>query len=151
MTETHLKSYHFDAEVACANYDIVRANRPEVSKGGVAIYMHKDITIDDKYIYVDQICQAVIIYNKKHNLLIAGIYRPPTATEESFTSCLQKIQDAINIHKNADIQIHGDFNMPFIDWSTREINRSNRCVYETNSAKKLITFLEKKTTCPACQ
>ena len=143
MTETHLKSYHLDAEVACANYDIVRADRPEVSKGGVAIYMHKDISIDNKYIYVDQICQAVIIYNKKHNLLIAGIYRPPTATEESFTTCLQKIQDAINIHKNADIQIHGDFNMPFIDWSTREINRSNRCVYETNSAKKLITFLEK--------
>ena len=45
LTETHLKSYHFDAEVACKNYNLIRADRPEVIKGGVAIYVHNDIVL----------------------------------------------------------------------------------------------------------
>ena len=143
LTETHLKSYHFDAEVACKNYNLIRADRPEVIKGGVAIYVHNDIVIDKSYKYADKFCQAAAFYNTKNNLLIIGIYRPPPAEEHSFTSCLNKLQEIINTHNGADIQIHGDLNFPFIDWSTRDIDCRNRWVREQNSAKKLITFMEK--------
>ena len=143
LTETHLKPYHFDAEVAFNDYSIVRADRPVIRKGGVAIYAHKNLVIDKSYSYADQYCQAAIIYNQKHNLLIVGVYRPPPAEESSFTACLNRIQEIIKMHEGTDIQIHGDFNLPFIDWSTREIKCKNRTTSEQNSAKKLIAFMEK--------
>ena len=142
LTETHLKSYHFDAEISCENYTIIRSDRPEIKKGGVALYIHNSITVDQTYKYADKVCQAAAIYNSTLNLLIIGIYRPPTADEQSFTKCLQKLQDIINKHDRADIQIHGDLNFPFIKWSTREIDSYNRRINEQNSAKHLISFME---------
>lgn len=142
VTETHLKSYHFNAEVACENYDIIRADRPLRSKGGVAIYLHNNLIADKTYTYADQICQAAAVYNKKLNLLIIGIYRPPVADEKSFTQCIKIVQEIINNYAQPDIQIHGDFNMPFIDWNTRDIDTTNRRISEQNSAKKLIEFME---------
>ena len=143
LTETHLKSYIFDAEINCENYTIIRSDRPVIDKGGVAIYVHNDITVDKTYQYADKICQAVAVYNSTHNLLIIGIYRPPTADEQSFTNCLKKVQDIINAHERADIQIHGDFNFPFINWSTNHIDSTNRRISEQNSARNLISFMEK--------
>ena len=146
VTETHLKSYHFDAEIDCPNYTIIRSDRPLTTKGGVAIYMHNTLSIDHTYTYADKICQAVCIYNSLLNLIIVGIYRPPSRNlpdeESSFKACLTKIQDVIKEHKDADIQIHGDLNFPFINWDTLEINHSGRLRCEQNSAKNLLSFIQ---------
>ena len=147
ITESHLKSRHFDAEVACDNYSITRADRPEIKKGGVAIYVHNKLSVDNTYTYADKICQAACVYSSTLNLLIIGVYRPPSrnlpAEEQSFTSCLNKIQEVIRKHDKADIQIHGDLNFPFINWNTREINRASRTVSEQNSARNLLSFMGK--------
>ena len=146
VTETHLKSHHFDAEVACENYTIIRADRPEIRKGGVAIYVHNDIAVNNTYTYADKICQAACVYISTLNLLVTGIYRPPSRNlsteEQSFSSCLNKIQEVIQKHEGADIQVHGDLNFPYVDWNTREIDRTNRSVSEQNSARNLISFME---------
>ena len=147
VTESHLKSHHFDAEVDCPNYTITRADRPVIRKGGVAIYVHNTLTIDNAYKYADKICQTLCVYNEMLNLLIIGIYRPPSRglpdEESSFTLCLNHIQDVIDKHKDAEIQIHGDFNFPFIDWDTHELKRSGRPRSEQNSANKLLSFINK--------
>ena len=147
VTETHLKSYHFDAEVDCPNYTIVRSDRPVTTKGGAAIYMHNTLVIDNRYSYADKICQAVCVYNSLLNLIIIGVYRPPSRNlseeENSFKSCLNKIQDVIDEYKDADIQIHGDLNFPFINWDTLEINHSGRLRCEQNCAKNLLSFIQK--------
>ena len=92
VTETHLKSYHFDAEIDCPNYTIIRSDRPLTTKGGVAIYMHNTLSIDHTYTYADKICQAVCIYNSLLNLNIVGIHRPPSRNlleeESKFKGCL---------------------------------------------------------------
>ena len=49
----------------------------------------------------------------------------------------------INNHKDADIQIHGDFNLGFINWNTGEINRTGRLKCEQKDAKTLISFMNK--------
>ena len=146
LTESHLKARHLDAEISCENYSIVRADRPQIMKGGVAIYIHNDLAIDNTYIYADTICQAAAVYNSTHNLLIVGIYRPPTRNlpteEQSFSACLKKLQEVIKVHEGADIQIYGDLNFPFIEWETREIDHSRR-ISEQNSAKNLLEFMQK--------
>ena len=147
ITETHLKSYHFDAEVDCPNYTITRSDRPITTKGGVAIFVHDKLSIDCTYKFADKICQAAGIFNSLLNLLIIAVYRPPSRNlpeeETSFTLCLNEIQEMINNHKDADIQIHGDFNLGFINWNTGEINRTGRLKCEQKDAKTLISFMNK--------
>ena len=146
VTESHLKSHHFDAEVACDNYSIIRADRPVIRLGGVALYIHDKLSIDNKYTYADRICQAACVYSSTLNLLIVGIYRPPSRSlpgeEQSFSSCLKKVQEVISKHEGADIQIHGDFNFPIICWKTKQIHKT-KSISEQNSARNLLSFMEK--------
>jgi hypothetical protein len=102
---------------------MLRADRPTVYKGGVVLYTHKDIVVDDKAIYVDNICQAAMIFNSNLNLIVIGAYRPPTAAESSFKLCLQKIEEFIRKHEGADIQMTGDLNFPFLNWQTKVIKK----------------------------
>ena len=143
LTETHLKNYHFDAEVGVTGYNIIRADRPEIIRGGVAIYMENTLIIDEKTMYADPICEAAMVYNKELDLVIVGVYRPPRAAEESFTKCLQNIQVFLNKHERSDVQILGDFNFPFINWETGKVEKANRTKSDQNSAEKLLRFMEK--------
>ena len=98
------------------DYSTLRADRPIINKGGVIIYTHTDLIIDDKDTYTDTICQAAMTYNSLLDLVVIGIYRPPRADDKSFKLCIQKIETFINKHDGADIQIMGDLNLPFIKW-----------------------------------
>ena len=110
IMESHLKSRHFDNEIAIRDYSLIRADRLTILKGGVILYSHKDFVIDDQDIYADTICQAVMAYNSNINLVIAAIYRPPRADNKSFTTCLQQINLFISKHSDADLHISGDLN-----------------------------------------
>ena len=143
ITESHLKKRHYDHEIAIKNYTTLRADRPIREKGGVVIYMHSDLVIDDKETYTDTICQAAMIFNAKINLIIIGIYRPPRADDKSFQSCITKIDSFIAKYPRADIQIMGDLNFPYINWETKEVNRAQLLTSEVTSAHSLIYFMEK--------
>ena len=128
ITESHLKTRHFDHEIAIENYTTLRADRPIRLKGGVIIYLHKDLVMDDKEIYSHTICQAAMIYNSKINLIIVGIYRPPRADDKSFQSCLKKVDTFINKHNGADIQMMGDLNFPHINLLGDQGNKQSSAV-----------------------
>ena len=142
ITESHLKSRHYDHEIYIEDYTSLRADRPTINKGGVIIYMHNDFTMEDKEIYADETCQAAMVYNSIMNLIIIAIYRPPRADDRSFKACLNKIDSFIDRHDDADIQMMGDLNFPFINWRSREINRTNRLTSEIVSADNLLSFMD---------
>lgn len=143
FTESHLKPRNPNHEVAVRDYSLLRADRPTIKKGGVALYTHNDLVIDDKDIYADKICQAAMIYNSTIDLIVIGIYRPPKAEDKSFNECLKKISEFINKHNKADIQMSGDLNFPFLNWDTKEINKAHLLKSEITCAEHLLSFMEK--------
>ena len=59
-------------------------------------------------------------YNADSNFILAGVYRPPSAPFDKFDECLCIIQEFIDsVVGTPELHITGDFNLPFIDWSTR--------------------------------
>lgn len=140
LIESHLKSYHKDSEITILDYNTLRADRPTINKGGVVLYTHKDIVVDDKAIYADTICQAAMIFNSTLNIIVIAAYRPPTANESSFKLCLQKIDEFISKHEAADIQMTGDLNFPFVNWQTKVIKKGLKS--DTASAVNLLNFMD---------
>ena len=135
-----MKPHHKDSEITIRDYNLVRADRPTVIKGGVVLYTHQDIVVDDKAVYADNICQAAMIFNLNLNLIVISAYRPPIAEESSFKLCLQKIDEFIRKHEGADIQMSGDYNFPFLNWKTKEIKKGLKS--ETACAQNLLNFMD---------
>ena len=48
-----MKPHHKDSEITIRDYNFIRADRPTVIKGGVILYTHQDIVVDDKAVYAD--------------------------------------------------------------------------------------------------
>ena len=143
ITESHSKSYHLDAEFAIKDYTPLRADRPVIQRGGVIIYTHNSISWDSTDTYADTICQAAMTYSADIDLILVSIYRPPRACDKSFQKCLKKVEDFIHKHNTADIHMNGDFNMPYLSWADKQINRSNRLTSEINCADNLLNFMNK--------
>lgn len=91
LTETHLKSYHFDGEVQMEDYIIYRGDRPKREKGGVAIFLHNSFAVSTQDKFGDGFSESVMIFLPRANLVLAAIYRPPRCPDASFKSCLDKI------------------------------------------------------------
>ena len=72
ITESHLKSYHLDAEVAISKYIIIRSDRPDKTKGGVALFLHNSLISDHTEIHTDGYCSSVMIY-----IMVTTIFQSP--------------------------------------------------------------------------
>ena len=144
LTETHLKSYHLDAEIQISDYTAIRADRTLRTRGGAAIYLHNSITADTSEVFSNSYCEIAMIYNAHHNMVIAACYRPPLTPFDKFDECLVKLQDFINnIGCTPELYIAGDFNLPFVDWSTTEIKTgSSILLSDRQSGQALIEFME---------
>ena len=141
--ESHMKARHYDHEVAIQDYQLLRADRPTIIKGGVILYTHRNFAVDDKDTYTDNICQAAMVYNSQINLIVIAAYRPPRADDKSFKSCLQKMEEFIRKHDNADIQMIGDYNLPFINWETNDINKAQLMKSEITCGELFLAFMDK--------
>ena len=140
ITETHLSSDHFDAEVQINNYEIYRADRKDKRQGGVAIYIHNSITANTVEKYSDGNCEAVMIYIKKANLNISAIYRPPNAPEKSFKECINKVKAFTENYPGSEHTMLGDFNFRYIDWKSETISTDGIPASETAQAKYFIDY-----------
>jgi hypothetical protein len=143
LTETHLKPYHLEAETGIPGYTTFRADRDKRARGGVAIYLHNTIPADMVKVYSNSYCEVALIYNANSNFLLVGVYRPPLAPLDMFDDCLCVIQDFINgITGVPELYIAGDFNLPFIDWSTRSIKpTSSILASDRNSGLVILEFM----------
>ena len=96
LTETHLKSYHLEAETNMPGYTTYRADRDKRSCGGVAIYLHNSISADRVKLYSNSYCEVAMIYNAEANFVLVGVYRPPQSPFEKFQDILEIIQGFID-------------------------------------------------------
>ena len=71
LTETHLKSYHHDAEIQIRNYVPFRGDRQKRLQGGTMLYLHNSLVADDESSFSNSFCDCVMIYNAQANMVIS--------------------------------------------------------------------------------
>ena len=143
LTETHLSDSILDAEISINNYDVIRSDRTQRKQGGVALYLHHTITVDDTNKFSDNYTESVMTYLKKSKLIIIVIYRAPNTPSASFRKCLHSVETFINKNKNSDVLMMGDFNFRFLDWKTETINKLGIPVEEQDQASLFLNFTHK--------
>ena len=145
LTETHLKSRHFDAEVNINGYNIFRADRIKRHQGGSALYVNKSLAVTKSLSHSNSFCETEGIFIQPLNLVVFSVYRPPAATQAYFEESISMMQDFINQLDSPEVLVLGDFNFPFVSWKPIiAVNQDKRSVTtsDQNSEKALITFME---------
>ena len=142
LTETHLNKLIFDAEVSIKNYDMFRCDRTTRKQGGVILYIHNSITVNDVRNFTDDYTEAVMVHLKKSKLIIVVIYRAPNTPINSFRNCLQSVSEFIKDHKGNELIVMGDFNFRFLDWQTETIDKTKFSIPrdEQDQASAFIRF-----------
>ena len=141
IAETWLKNYITDAQVSIPNYNVFRADRTVSKNGGALLYVHDSIVVDNFSSFDDDTCSGVICLSTQSSCFIACVYRPPSASVESFSNLLIFISEFINAHNKLDkmkIFLFGDFNFPKISWEEDKIT-----VFSTPSENNLKSFTDK--------
>ena len=127
IAETWLKDSITDAEINLNLYNVYRGDRQKSAHGGVLLYIHHKIVINNFSTYDDDICQGVFCFSKLCKCVIGCIYRPPTSGNESFSNLLKFLENFIsqfNPNNEFNILIFGDFNFPKANWKTPHLNSS---------------------------
>ena len=124
LTESHLKSYIKDAEVAIPGYGLVRADRDTRSQGGVIIYYQDYLSATHVSRFSNQVCEVAMTLISQLNVIIIAIYRPPDTTLPVFQAALTEINLYLKKHSNnsdCDVMLMGDTNFPNVDWKTESV------------------------------
>ena len=145
INETHLKPNIYDAEVNISEYNIHRSDRTDRKGGGTAVYVHQSITIDNIEKFSDSVSDAVLLYSKHLNLVIIGMYRPPSGhsaldIHTSFKQLLKCTETFWNKLDKAQIILMGDLNLPSINWNNENITSSKS---DKKCAEVFLQFLDK--------
>ena len=127
IAETWLKPYIDDAQSEIENYNVFRADRKSSKNGGCLIYVKNEIIIEESMSYDDDTCNAVVCSSKRSQCIIASVYRPPNAKDQSFLNMLNFISEFVeNCRKtnNYQLLIFGDFNFPNTTWTDSKTSSS---------------------------
>ena len=119
IVESWLKPHMSDAQVTIPNYNLFHADKELSENGGSLLYILDAIPIDESKSYDDNICSSVICLSRKWKCIIASLYRPPSATKNSFENVLRFVNTFLMTH-NENNQYKtftfGDFNFPEVSW-----------------------------------
>ena len=143
ITESWLKSYVTDSQIAIDGYTSLRSDREKIQRGGVVLYVHDSLPVSNVTAYDDGTCEAVMGTLSSIDTILVNVYRPPTATDEKFTQLLGDVQQYLDIttrSKHHDIYITGDFNLPVIDWLSHTTDHSQGIQRGTEPAQRLLDF-----------
>ena len=120
---------------------LYRSERKNAKNGGALLYVHESIIVDNYAIFDNGTCNAVICLCTKSNAIICCVYRPPCASQESFTDLLNFVSNFIiknDILSSTKILMFGDFNFPEISWKEDQVTE-----YVSPSAITLKSFVDK--------
>ena len=123
ICETWLKPEVYDAEIQIENNDSFRSDRIRSLHGGVLLYTHKSLAVEDFLAYDDDVCEAVVCKSNLYKIIICCIYRPPTANSTSFANMLNFMTEYFEKHNNLNemqLVIVGDFNLPLFSWKDND-------------------------------
>ena len=141
IVESWTKPYILDAQLNLDNYQLFRSDRVKSKNGGSLLYILNSIPIEKTVSFDDNTCNAVICLSNKCKCIIISLYRPPNASNESFTRLLNFIEDFSTKHNEQNKLrnfIFGDFNFPGVTWVSE-----TRCPTSPISFSQLLSFMEK--------
>ena len=115
LTETHLNDSILDAEINIENYEVLRSDRIERKQGGVALYLHHTLSIDESKKFSDKYTEAIMTFLKKSNIVIIIAYRAPNTPVKSFKNMIDTVKTFCKEHERSDILVLGDFNFRFLN------------------------------------
>ena len=126
LTESHLRPAIRDAEVNIKNYVMFRADRANRrKKGGVVIYVRTDLAGSWEVMLTgsDRRVEYMVLHNRRLNLVLGGIYRPPSCKLDYLNNVLCNIRNAVDQIGTPEptILLTGDFNLPIIRWDSMTI------------------------------
>jgi hypothetical protein len=146
ITESWLKSYITEAQIAIENYIPLRADRPKRTGGGCLLYIHKSFIISNEFTFCDNYNSLVLCHIETMNTTVAVLYRPPDSSPESFqkllTAAQKKIDEINKDRRDADLFLLGDFNLPAINWEFLTISPSI-CRDTKQSCLSLLDFMDR--------
>ena len=120
LTETWLNDSVLDAEIQMEKYDIHRSDRSSRTRGGVAMYVRKELQCKKVFSYSNSVVETMIVKCKKLKSLLICVYRPPSTSNSDLSEALEALDEAIVMSQaNGDydtIVMGGDFNFPSIIW-----------------------------------
>ena len=112
-------------DISLENYHDPIGTPSEATKGGVLIYVSKDLNFkprNDLNIYSSKEIESSfieIINKKKANCIIGTIYRHPSMCGKEFNDKhLRPLTHKLNLEKNKNIYIAGDFNFNLLNVSS---------------------------------
>ena len=96
---------------------------------GVAVYIRKSLNpqqvcLNQKQLSTRESIWAEIKLDNKEKLLVGGVYRPPSNTEEQNKDLYKSVLSIIE--GKSHVLMCGDFNHPSIDWSNETTPESER-------------------------
>ena len=143
LTETHLNESILDAEVHIKNYNIIRSDRTIRKQGGVALFLHDSVSVNEENKFSDNYTESIMVHIKKCKLTIVVLYRAPQTPINSFKNCLNSVTSFIDKNKDSDVILVGDFNLRFINWQMETINKLGVTIEEQEQASIFMNFTHK--------
>ena len=145
ITETWLKPHLNDAQVDIPNYDVYRSDRRLRIRGGVLLYIHQSIPINQVQRFDDKTCEAVMCASPR-KIILVNLYRPPSTSKESFKNmiyCVEQFIDSVcsGNPEHYQVIVTGDLNFPNISWE--DLNLQNCLSENKESAEFFIGFASK--------
>ena len=144
FTESWLKPFISDVQVAIPHYNITRADRIKCERGGVILYTHESLPLSDTATFDNDYCEAAVTTIKTTKTIIACIYRPPDTPHHKFSEMISFL-DSYICEKSSDqhyeIIITGDFNLPSIDWETTTPLTKSDITDSGKNVQTLLTFM----------
>ena len=98
LTESHLNIEILDAEINMSGFIIFRADRLLTTKGGVIVYINKEIAASAKILKSGSIglIEYICIYLLEFNLMVITMYRSPDSDSGSLRTAIEEIDEAIS-------------------------------------------------------
>ena len=100
IVETWLKPSITDVQINIKGFNVFRSDREKSLHGGVLMYVHEKIVVDQYECFDDDVCEAVACVSKTQKSIFLCIYRPPTASSASFSNLLSFLNNFIIILSN---------------------------------------------------
>ena len=146
ITESWLKPYISDAQIAVDGYNSLRADRQSRKGGGCVLYVENSLLVSDTVNFSDKHCSMLYCFIDTMNALVSVIYRPPDAPLGSFKAVMDQVQEKLNNltseNRSPDIYIMGDFNLPNIDWDSCQA-LPGQPICDQQACSELIDFMER--------
>ena len=130
VTESWGQEWHNDGVFSLEGYTMYRNDRHAIRGGGTLLYISNSIE--------QRICRPLntndfensiwcwIVGKGGKKTLVGSIYRSPNSTPTNDVRLLEKIEKANDIAGDNRLLILGDFNVPKIDWVSKDLTAGAR-------------------------